>query len=282
MASKKTAPAKKKTAPAKTAAPAKAKAAAPSPKVTKSALRAAFDRAREGHVDEALPTLEAACSAGSAEAAYALAEIHAFRGEWDRALDRLLEMLPNEGEIYAGNVKRDAAGLAWRGAEETQRWKDAEKIVAGLDENAVGGVMHETLLAHLKRGGKGAAPQLTYSLYESEGELRKAYARAKAAAGDDAFSRFLAAADDALFDADAVAAFDAALPELDQYDYVLSGARACARRGKLDQGWMAVHDKLDLWMNVEHCQIVPAELVWDPSLRTMMTPERCAAVLARS
>lgn len=246
-------------------------------KVTKGALAAAQDTARAGRVDDAMPVLEAAAEQGSALAAYSLAEIHAFRGEWDRVLERLAQFMPGEADVYAGNVKRDAAGLLWRAAQETERWPEASKLLAKLDEQAVGSVFYKSLAKLMKAGGKGAAPKLEGSV-ESAAQRKKKLDEAKAK--KDPFLIVMRAMEDRAFDADVVKHWDAALPEL-RIEYVLQGIPALVRAKKFDAAMRGLAQTLPDWMNVEDCQIAPVELLWDPGMRALMTPARCAAVLTR-
>ena len=247
-------------------------------KITKSQLSGAQDAAREGRIADARPTLEAAAEQGSASAAYSLAEIAALQGDWDGVLARLAQFMPNEKQIYAGNVKRDVAGLLWRAAEETGRWPEAAKLLAGMKENAVGGLFYKSLKRLLTAKGKGAAPKLVHVMGTA-----KDYAEhvAKAKAEKDAFGVVMNAKEHASFDADVVAHFAAAEDELTQFDYVLDCIPAFVRQKKVAAGWAAFTRKLSDWMNVEDCQIAPIVVLWDPAMRPMMTPPRCAALLSR-
>jgi hypothetical protein len=237
----------------------------------------AQEAARAGKIDEAFAALTGFADGGDVAASASLAEIHAFRGEWDAVLLRAAPLLANPAEVYAGNVPADLAGLVGRAAEETKRWKDALAVLGKPSGDEW--LLTEEVRRFLKAGGKRPAPR--GQTPDPPAHQRKVHQRTAEEAREtkDKKLLFLAARGFPLFDAEAVVAFPGARAELD-WDETVDAARAFVRQGKPDAAWKAVVPKLGAWTNVERCQIAPCELLHDPDLRRMMTPARCAKVLA--
>ena len=57
-------------------------------------------------------------------------------------------------------------------------------------------------------------------------------------------------------------------------------ARAHARRGDADAAWAAIAQRLGQWSPVDVAQVAPVILLVDRWLGPIMTPARCAQVLA--
>ncbi len=248
--------------------------------ISEEARAAAQEQARAGAIGDAVQTLETAADAGDVSAAYSLAEIHAFRGEWSKVIDRLVPLCAQPDALSAGNMKRDAAGLLWRAAEATGRWSDARAQLSKLPEQAVGGLLFASLGPYLESEGKAGAPVLSGLVGTTE-ERRAQYLVKVGRSAGKPVGIFVSASNDPDLDAEAVAAFPAAR-ELLNFNQTLAAARSLVRVGKLDDAWAAVVAKSKGWTAIDASQIAPAVLLWDPDLRPMMTPARCAEVLARN
>ena len=248
--------------------------------MTTTTTEQAQELARKGSIAEARAVLEAAASNGDASAAYSLAEIAAFEGAWDVVLAQLTTFAAGHDAVYAGNVKRDAAGLLWRAAESTGRWADAAALLAQLPERAVGGLFYRSLGTLFTAEGKGEAPTLAANP-DSPEQRRAKHDRAKEKYGDNPKALFVSAAQDPEFDDDVIAHYPAAASAL-RFGDALKAAHALVRKGRIDDAWALTLAKLPEWAPVEACQIAPVELLWDPRLRSMITPARCAAALSRT
>jgi hypothetical protein len=93
----------------------------PEPKSRQGKIRnakAAAKAARQGRVDEAAAALRTFADAGDAAAAASLAEILAFRGEWEPMVTYAAMLLAQPEAVYAGNVFTDLARLVRRAAVE--------------------------------------------------------------------------------------------------------------------------------------------------------------------
>lgn len=244
------------------------------------ARAAAQEQARTGAVTDAMQTLEAAANGGDVSAAYSLAEIHAFRGEWSKVIDRLAPLCAEPDALSAGNMKRDAAGLLWRAAEATGRWSDARAQLSKLPEQAVGGLLFASLGRYLESEGKADPPVLSGLIGTTE-ERRAQYVVKVGRSAGKPVGIFVSASNDPDLDTEAVAAFPAA-KELLNFNQTLAAARSLVRVLRPDDAWAAVAAKAKGWMPIDASQIAPAVLLWDPDLRPMMTPARCAEVLARN
>src|SRR5262249_51853748 len=81
------------------------------------------------------------------------------------------------------------------------------------------------------------------------------------------------------FDDEVVALWNEASADLD-FDHAVSAARAFVRQGDDARAWKAVLERLSVWAPVAPVQIAPIVLLVDARLSHLMTPERCAQVLA--
>ncbi|MBI4957401.1 MAG: hypothetical protein HY908_35660 [Myxococcales bacterium] len=264
---------------------------APAPSTSRgTATRPAFKKAKDaqaaaraGHTGAALAALLAFARNGDAAASASVAELLAFQGEWDEVMVHVQPLIAKPDAVYAGNVVQGMLGLLWRAADETHRWEDAAKILRGLPKSVAAFVtiLSGSLKPYLAAKGKGTTPRVR-DAHLTPQQLQAGYARnaAAARAKNDAKGLFLAATNAApLFDDEAIAAFPAARPQLG-FDQTLGVCRAFVRKGRVDDAWQALAPKLREWTCVEDAQVAPVELLYDPDLRRMMTPERCATVLA--
>lgn len=80
-------------------------------------------------------------------------------------------------------------------------------------------------------------------------------------------------------DDDLLAQWDPTFSELGFADAV-AAARWLAVRGRSDEAWAAIESRLPRWYPMAWCQLAPVELLVDRTLAPLMTPQRCAQVLA--
>ncbi|MBA3463610.1 MAG: hypothetical protein H0T46_26875 [Deltaproteobacteria bacterium] len=245
--------------------------------------KAAQSAARQGKTDAAMAALLEFANKGDAAAAASLAELYAFKGDWDQVLVHVQPLIAKPDAVYAGNVVQGMLGLVWRAADETQRWTDATSIVRKLPKSVAGFVtiLSGSLKPYLASKGKGKLPRVKDAHF-TEKKLREVYERnaANARATKDAKLLFLSARSAApMFDDETIASFPGARKHLD-FDQTLDASRAFSRKGRLEDAWKAIAPKVSEWRAVDHAQIAPVELLYDPDLRALMTPKRCATVLA--
>jgi hypothetical protein len=270
---------KKSAKPAKAAA----KTASSSDKPAFKNTAKAQEAARAGDVDRAVTALRIFADKGDVLASCSLAALHGFRGEWDDVIARVQPLFSKPGATYA-NVLLDMVGLLWRAAEETGRWADASAALKKLPKKYASDlVMIGLVVPYLASGGKGKKPAVDSGPEGTVAERKKRFETysKNAKATKDAHLAFYAAADDPMFDDEAIAAFPKAKPELD-FQLTMKAAKAFNRKGRPDDAWKAFEPKLTEWMEDEEAQIAPAELLYDPDLRPMMTPARCKKVLERN
>lgn len=269
----------------KAAKPAKSKGteAASEGKPKHKNVAKAQEAARAGDVDGALASLRVFAGKGDVSASCSLAALHAFRGEWGEVLLRVQPLFSKPDTTYA-NVLLDMVGLLWRAAEETGKWSEAAAALKKLPKSyAKEFVLIGRLGPYFASGGTDPAPALDLGPDGTPTERRKGFEKLTKQAREtkDAELLFFAAADDPLFDDDAIAAFPAAQKSLD-LRMTLMAARAFNRKKRPDDAWRAVEPKLPEWAEDEAEQIAPAQLLYDPDLRPMMNAERCKKVLSRN
>ena len=214
---------------------------------------------------------------GDVGASGSLAELHAYRGEWDEVLRRASALLANP-DGFSGNVHQDMVGLVWRAADETKRYADALASVRAMPKAARRFVLVKTVETYLAKNGKPPVPVIGEPL-ESPAQLRASTKKRIAAANNDPFVIFMAASGNPEFDDLVVVNYPKADPADILWDYAVDAARSFARKGRHDEAWKTIEAKLDAWGAVEGCQVAPVEPIYDQWLRDVMTPARCAKVL---
>lgn len=249
--------------------------------------------ALRGEVDAAVSAFEAGLESDQPHAAAALAEIAAYRGQWDEVIVQTARVLTQPGAIETLNVFEDMVALAARAARETGKWpvitRAAEAAQAALTgaENLTNYADAAARLALWGAGRGTGGPIVAPELPQDEAKRsfdqaveqmnRKKKKFASAAARAD---HLFALAHAYGFRAGAVDIFDAergALPTL--FDNVIFLAASLTRRQRVDEAWRAVSGALPRWWPVEVSQVAPVVLLTDASLSVLMTPERCASVL---
>lgn len=242
----------------------------------------------KGDVDAAELAYTELVRAGNPRAAAALAEIAAFRGDWEASLAYLDMAFGAIGKFDTWNVQTDLTILSALAAQETGNWEALESIVRKGRSSL--GKQHNPELSRLLVGlGDFAADQgaSTFPVGtdpEPDGKVRFEDAIAKL--GNKKFRTHEARADHLyglarVFDHSGGAfelyGREGTLPGI--FDNVLFLAEALAIAGQPDAAWNAIETRLDRWWPVEDTQIVPVPLLTNPELARLMTPERCAAIL---
>jgi predicted DNA-binding WGR domain protein len=248
-----------------------------------------------GDVDVALPIVEAEAAKGTASAWSILAQIRAYRGDWEGALDAASRLLADPNDIYAGNVIDDAEWIVLRAARLTGRWADAgeairkAKPLGSRTRSAVGDFIKKQAKA------KGTLPdpvfdppdddrskltlaqrqeKYAYWMARSDEEAKK---KRKVKPGEREDASWAYACGYGLDDL-AMKAW----PEVEAtklWDDAVKAARLFARNGREGEAWAILERKIAHYSPVDIGQIAPIEPLVDEALRTLITPERLAALL---
>jgi hypothetical protein len=228
-----------------------------------------LEKARAGDLETRMGALRALADEGDGAASFDLAKILAFRGTWEEAAVRATEALAirNAG----GNAFTESAAIVRRAAETLGRPKLVAEAAARVPEDGARQRNAVLLADHYRAGEAGRNPrpkELADALV-----LAPTLKRFKGKPKELAKHGFALAV---VFDVDEeiVARWDEASPLFTFHD-ALEMARACTRRGDGALAWRALESRLPQVTGL------PVELVTDFRLVPLMTPERCAEVLAR-
>jgi hypothetical protein len=85
--------------------------------------------ARKGQIELALESLEAFAEKGDDGAAASLAELYAFRGQWDKVITNAGRLVANPRAVYAGNVFDDMIRLLGRAGHRSGEWSRIIEVV---------------------------------------------------------------------------------------------------------------------------------------------------------
>ena len=88
-----------------------------------SLLEQARRAALRGEVDPALAALRALAATGDDGASASLAELLAFRGEWEELIAHAGRLVANPGAVFSGDVFDDMVRLLGRAGHETGEWR---------------------------------------------------------------------------------------------------------------------------------------------------------------
>jgi predicted DNA-binding WGR domain protein len=239
-----------------------------------------------GRVDEAIPVLtKLADEKKDIAAAAALAEIHAWRGEWPAFVERALVVLANRRAVI-GNTTDELAWLLVVAAEHTGDW---DRIATGISADST---MVSEKYVRAQVEAKGNAPVVKVDRderYRNEPlEVRRGYY-------DRAMDPSVAAKRDKNADgtkkAELMYAFGYGLDELAlaklpaaeklvSWEQITKLAGWLVDLGRPDDGWALIERSLDRWWPLSHAQIAPMRLLVDERLRPLLTAERRAKILA--
>ncbi len=260
--------------------------------------------ALRGDTDGAIAQYSAILAEGDVAAAASLCEIEAFRWQWPALLEHAGAFLRKPNSVYAINVFTDVtnlvavAGLVNGGWPEIEAEakairkhllsrKDLKGYADGSDVSSTG---LDQLIKLAKTRGKaeyvwdwGNHTTLT----EDARAVKFDEAAAELAQDKKAFKNATERRNHLLALADAYGSFRSAVRLYDEgglggiegFDSYLFTASALARAGRGDEAWKIVEENLPLWFPVDDAQVAPVELLTDPGLRPLLTPERRAWVL---
>jgi hypothetical protein len=226
-------------------------------------------QAREGDLETRVTALRALADKGDRAASFDLAKIFAFRGAWDEAAARATEALARRNA--GANAFTECAMIVRRAADVLGRPKLIAEAAAGVPEEGAK-ERDAVLLADHHRASEAARNPRSKELGDALA-LAPTLKRFKGKPKELAKHGFALAV---VFDVDdeIIARWEEANPLFTFHD-AIELARACTRRGDGARAWRAIDSRLALAGGL------PVELVTDFRLAPLMTPERCAEVLAR-
>jgi hypothetical protein len=257
-------------------------------KATKAAFRTAKkaqEAIRKGELDGgAIEALAAFADGGDISAAHSLAELHAYREEWNDLFSRLAQFFPRSNAMRSGNVTADAVCLLWLAAQRTNRWDEAERTVDTIPEAVLSdgwyGRLARELRALAKANGAGEAlvfvPAKTDSVNKRVADWMTTTENARAEGNFDRI--FRSAVNYQLVD-QALEAYPRVKKDI-AFDDAVFVAAALARRGSAEAAWVVLERNIPMsYWRVDSAQVAPVRLVYDPAIRPLMTNQRRAWVL---
>jgi hypothetical protein len=266
-----------------------------------SPLEQAQETALRGDTDDAVAQLTKIVGPKNLGAAAALAEIEAFRGQWQDLLRHEFAFMHRPDSVYAGNVFADARNLVALAGLKTGAWTEIEnqtksirdelfaksslkQYVDGTSRDASG---MDQLIEFARSKGKSAFPWDLNSDGLSEDALAKEWQSGMAYI--DANTKNKTERVGSYFDyACNIRAYRAGAQLFDEFgfkgtesfDTHVFVASSLARAKRADEAWEVVEQALRHWVPVDPAQMAPVLLLIDEGLRPLMTPERCQWVLS--
>ncbi len=234
-------------------------------------------QARLGNTELALEALIGFSQRGDAAASASVAELLAFRGEWERLTSFAVDFLAHPNAVGAGNVFTDTCLLVRRAAQQLGTPGLIKRAVA-----AAPAARRDMARACLIDGrplerSDTAGPDELAQYHEAAADA----ARSKRFAGKpDALARHVFALAEVYEAHDEMVAQWPSKAHLLDFDQAVATARVLARRNRLDDAWHLLEPMLRTWWPVDDAQVAPVVLLYDPELAPIMTPARCAQVLA--
>jgi cell wall assembly regulator SMI1 len=236
-----------------------------------------------GFPEAALAALREFAARGDVTATASISLFLGYAGDWEGVLRESATVLYNVGAFYHCNVPDEHAYMLVRAAELTGNWARVGEIARDpnplsdapayltLRTRLLESARQERDLLHVPRprmplaegAARWAAYQLsgvpsTYSRTEQSRRRHRFLMAVMYGQRDEALALLRAHPESCEF-RDAVEIFDWQQP---------------------DDAWSTLLAHLDSWMPVYYCQIAPSELLCTPGVRDLMTPARCAEVLA--
>lgn len=240
-------------------------------------LKKAAQQARLANTEVAMEALRALSTKGDAAASASLAELLVFRGEWQQMVPFALDLLGHPDAVYAGNVFFDMCLLVRRAAEVLGDPAVIDRAAATAPAK-----MRDVVQKYLLDG---------WSLHRQNPANAEERARYEKAAADattgkrfkgkpDALARHIFALASVFHVHDEMVKQWPEKAHLLDFNQAVGTARILARRGEPEKAWRLIESMLPKWWPVDNAQVAPVELLYDPDLAPLMTPARCALVLA--
>lgn len=256
--------------------------------------------ALRGDTDGALAAFADLKRQGDVSASASLAEIAAYRGNWDDVLQHAAAIVAAPTAADVLNVYTDMVLLAARAIAKLGKWADGRKLVGiALDKlsSLPDYTAHELAVQRLSEfiSCNGEGSQFEEAAYFAFGEPsdpleqckawfdealveRAAKPKKRAAAEEDIDYAYALASTYRYYDG-ALQVFDRARAWPTGFDETLFAAAALARAGRFDEAWDGIRTRLPQWWPMAVTQVAPVDLVADEPLSRLMVSERCVEIL---
>jgi len=254
------------------------------PKTRKQAVAAAL----AGRCDLALPKLlELSRTKADALAAVSAAEILAYQGDWRGVIEHAAVFVKDLTVVGGSNLFDDILELLRRAGRETGDWPAVVAAAKGVPERAVPHfhTVAKVFVRDIGKGihqkppesdpGRGQPDRSAYDQWEREGPTSKRFKGQPEALARHLFALAVGYG----LDDEALALFSAHRDTLG-FDKAAHVARILVKRGRPEEAWEVLDGKMGKWHAGWVMSVAPVELLIDPVLAQLMTPARCAKVLA--
>ena len=238
--------------------------------------------AMKGHTDLAVLALEAFLEQGDIPCAGSLAAIHAFRGNWDKVFELSPIVIRHRMEIGQGNLQSDQRSLIIRAGAMTGRWDKVREILESLRGIEMDNVLD--LLLQCAEQKKDLWHSNRFSREPSEPpevyDERYANYREKGPPSTYSSSEPLRRMHHVMM-AIAYRQWDVLRRLIDENHFVsFSQVLDLAVIFEPEETWDMIIARLHHWREPYYAQVAPVCLLTTPSVRGLMTKERCETILS--
>jgi hypothetical protein len=263
---------------------------------------AEMDRARRsalaGDPDTAISILSE-LAPGDPSASATLAELFAFKNDWEGVIENVARFLPEPESVYAGNVFDELVRLIALCGHETGNWSKlrsiAEHAMVTIEATVTKDWVRNRLVAKLQAlcgycDRQGGEPHDFYILSPQSGRKNSKLAYEEAVRDmltlrPDLKNNKIGQLQHQFGLATYCGQSDEAIrlfPEVQArvtYNDAVYVAGIFIERGKKDDAWTILKDTLPRWFPLDAAQVVPLVLLIDRRIRPLMTLDRCLEIL---
>jgi hypothetical protein len=245
----------------------------------KNAKQAA-QAARRGRIDEAVLVLEQLADGGDKVASASLAEILAFQGKWAEFVVRAEAFFADPSVVYAGNVFSGHTRLFRRAARELGTPEIIDRAAAKVPERYQR-MAQATLLKDIVPFSARIAEPTPQERQAFEAAVATARAGRRFAGHPKELAKHCFDLASGFHVESEVHRLWAELGDDLQFDDALIVARwHMFRQGEVE-AWSVIEHTISRWWPVDQAQVAPVDLLVDPLLAPLLTPERCTWVLSQ-
>ncbi len=257
-------------------------------------LKQAQNAAREGRIDEALPVFESQLAKGKVPACVALAQISAFRGEWEKVLQYAALLLENPGEIPLLNSWEEMIALLVLAAKKIDDWprisKKMKEIRSRFEENTTGDNWfitrcrkeYDEITVWTQREGVPQESNKKRTPFTPAENQLAGFEKLKADLGElDTVGKKWTLLNRAVligFDQEAIKLYEKS-PGIADFDSAFFVSTAYGRAGKPEKARDLLRNKIQRWFTPDISLIMPPKILTHPDLAGVLTPEQCEEAL---
>jgi hypothetical protein len=239
-------------------------------------LKQARQVALQGKAEEAIPALRFYADRGDVSAAASLAELLAFKYEWNECLQRAGELIVHPNSVYTGNIFDDMVYLLARAGQETNQWGSLLRITQTAAERV------EENIADFPPSKQESARKRYGKIFQALGEYaqseRKFPFELTRIFGVTSPTQTETAQDRTRKEAEAILLYEGGqLPT--RFEFAVLVAKAYVQRELLDRAWNILWEHAKLWWPVDRAQVAPVVLLVDSDLARVMNRERGEMIL---